>query len=132
MSQKVIRKPFKKIFCNIAWKVLAKLLQRFGNAVDIGKTHFKKFYCKVLQILPEMFLVNFLQRNISWDITKRFQKDFSETFSYKSENVRKIFPKPSQNISRKVTRKQCKNISCIIAWNITNTFQKDCMERLFL
>ena len=44
ISRKVIRNPFKKIFCIIAWNVSAKLLQRFGHGVDIVKTHYKKCY----------------------------------------------------------------------------------------
>ena len=42
ISRKVIRKPFKKNFCIIAWNVLATFLQRFGHGIDIVETHFKK------------------------------------------------------------------------------------------
>ena len=91
ISQKVIRKPFKNISCIIAWNVLAKFLQRFGRGFNIVKTHFKKCYCKVLQIFLEIFLANFLYRSISWNITERFQKPFLERFFNKTENVKNYF-----------------------------------------
>ena len=95
ISRDDIRKPFKNISCIIAWNGLAKFSQRFEHGLDIVKTNFEKFYCKVLQSFPEIFLASFLYRNNSWNITITLQNDVLKRFFYETDNKKKkIFRKP--------------------------------------
>ena len=108
--------------------------ERFGRGFDIVKTHFKKRYCKVLQIHHEILFAKFLNRNISWNITKRFQKPpgkdffislFLERFGRGFDIVKTHFKKCYCDVLQNYLEIfLAKFLHRDISWNITKRIQK--------